>query len=50
MGLTISIFTYAGVFFDDKMNNSTPYLTISCSLIGVFTALYLALKDFISGK
>lgn len=39
--------TFAGQWIDKKMGNAKPYATIVGSLVGIFTGLYIALKDFI---
>lgn len=43
----IGIMTYAGVWLDERREAETPVFTIILSLLGVFAALYVVLKDFI---
>jgi F0F1-type ATP synthase assembly protein I len=50
MGGVIFAFNYAGRYLDVKFQTETPWFNISLSLIGVFTGMYLALKDFIIQK
>lgn len=47
MGITIGAGTYLGNFLDEKATTSKPYYTVAFSLISVFAALYLFLKDLI---
>jgi ATP synthase protein I len=38
---------WAGVKLDDRFQTSKPVFTIVLSVLGVFAALYVVLKDFI---
>ncbi|MGI6321672.1 MAG: AtpZ/AtpI family protein [Bacteroidales bacterium] len=42
--------TFGGLKLDQYLENKFPIFTLSLSLIAVFTALYIALKDFIKRK
>lgn len=50
MVVIIVIMTYAGVWLDERREAETPVFTLILSLLGVFAALYVALKDFIGKK
>ncbi len=50
MVVIIVIMTFAGVKLDERRATETPVFTILLSLLGVFAALYTALKDFIGKK
>lgn len=50
MGVTIGLGAWGGQKLDQYYNNSTPVYTIVLSLLGIFAALYLVLKDFIKPK
>lgn len=43
----IVIMTLAGVKLDSRRASDTPVFTIILSLLGVFAAIYTAIKDFI---
>lgn len=43
----IVIMTFAGVKLDEKRGSETPVFTLVLSLLGVFAAIYTAIKDFI---
>ncbi len=45
MGLIIGGGTYGGVYLDKKFNLETPVFTIVLSLLSVFTALYIVIKQ-----
>mgnify|MGYP001563585402 FL=1 len=47
MALTIGLGCWGGYKLDEIYNNETPVFTIVLSLISIFAALYLVLKDFI---
>ena len=47
MGLVIGAFVYGGVKLDERRAGETPVFTIILSLFGVFSGIYLAVKDFI---
>lgn len=46
MAAAIAIGSYSGHWLDEKFNTA-PWWFISLSLLGVFTALYITLKEFI---
>jgi len=50
MIVIIVIMTYSGVWLDERREAETPVFTLILSLLGVFAALYFALKDFIGKK
>lgn len=50
MGIVIFIFVWAGKILDQKFMNEKKVFIIIFSLLGVFIALYLALKDFMNFK
>ena len=50
MIIIILVFVWAGKKLDHKYSNDGLVFTIIFSLIGVFIALYVALKDFIHIK
>ena len=50
MAAIILLFSWAGVKLDERMQNEGKLFTIILSLLGVFTGLYIALKDFINKK
>jgi F0F1-type ATP synthase assembly protein I len=43
----ILVFVFIGQKVDEYQKPEKPYYTILLSILGVFAALYLALKDFI---
>lgn len=43
----IVILTLAGVKLDSRRASDTPVFTIILSLLGVFAAIYTAIKDFL---
>lgn len=45
MGLIIGGGTYGGVYLDREFNLETPIFTIILSLLSVFIALYLVIKQ-----
>ena len=47
MGAVIAITVWGGVKLDEMTGNEKPIFTIILSLFGVFTAIYVAIKDFI---
>jgi len=47
MLVIIGLTTWGGVKLDELLEMKTPVFTIILSLLGVFTALYVSLKDFI---
>lgn len=46
----IVIMTFAGVKLDEKRVSEIPVFTLILSLLGVFAAIYFAIKDFIGKK
>ena len=40
--------TFGGRYLDNKYELDTPYFTIFLSILAVFTALYLVLKEALS--
>ena len=50
MAVTIGVGCWGGYKLDQIYNNKTPVFTIVLSLISIFAALYLVLKDFIKPK
>lgn len=47
MVVIIVVMTFAGVKLDSRRASDTPVFTIVLSLLGVFAAIYTAIKDFI---
>lgn len=47
MGIVIAIGVWGGIKLDEFFKFDTPVFTIVLSLLSVFAAIYLALKDFI---
>ena len=50
MGVVIGLTTWGGQKLDTYYKNTTPVFTIVLSLLGIFAALYLVLKDLIKPK
>ena len=50
LGLCITLFTYLGVWLDDKNQTSTPWFTVCFSLLGVGSGLYLSLKPLLKDE
>jgi F0F1-type ATP synthase assembly protein I len=50
MGVIIFITTWGGIKLDKVTGNEKPVFTIILSLLGVFTAIWIAIKDFIIKK
>ena len=48
MGVIIGLFTWLGVYLDEKYNNKTPWWTLCLSLFGVASGLYLMIKEVIN--
>lgn len=46
MGIVILLGALAGRQLDAYFHTPKPYLTVLCSLLAIFAALYLTLKDF----
>mgnify|MGYP005838357435 FL=1 len=47
MVVIIVVMTFAGVKLDSRRASDTPVFTLILSLLGVFAAIYTAIKDFI---
>jgi len=47
MGVIIFISVWGGMKLDELSGNETPVFTIVLSLLGVITAIYTSIKDFI---
>jgi len=47
MGVIIFITTWGGIKLDEVAGFSKPVFTIILSLLGVFAAIWVAIKDFI---
>jgi hypothetical protein len=54
MGIQMLVIILAGVFggreLDKLINSTIPYFTVSLSIISVFIAIYLAVKDLLRTK
>lgn len=50
MAAIIGLSAWGGQTLDERAQNQTPVYTIVLSLLGIFAALYLVLKDFIKPK
>lgn len=50
MAAIIGIGSWAGFKLDEYYKNSTPVFTIILSLVSIFAALYVSLKDFLFPK
>ena len=50
MTVIIGLSSFGGQKLDHYFNNKQPVFTIILSLLGIFFALYLVLKDFIRPK
>ena len=50
MGVIIFITTWGGIKLDELAEFKKPVFTIILSLLGVFAAIYVAIKDFIIKK
>jgi ATP synthase protein I len=47
MGVIIAFFTWLGFYLDKKYQTKTPWWTISLSLFGVISSLYIVIKEVI---
>ena len=47
MGVIIGVGVFAGQYLDGVFEFKTPWLTIFLSLVGVFLALYIVIKEVI---
>lgn len=45
MGIIIALGVFGGVKLDKKFNMQNPVFTITLSLLGVFAAMYVVIKD-----
>ena len=45
MGIIILLGALLGRKLDEKFATETPYFTVFCSLLSIFVALYITLKD-----
>ena len=50
LGSSILLFTYLGLWLDDKYPSDQPWFTIFLSLGGVIIGLYLSLKPLIKDE
>ncbi|PBQ33631.1 hypothetical protein CNR22_18225 [Sphingobacteriaceae bacterium] len=50
MAVIIGLSCWGGAKLDEHFKTTTPVYTIILSLLGIGTALYLVLKDFINPK
>ncbi|MBN1387141.1 MAG: AtpZ/AtpI family protein [Bacteroidales bacterium] len=50
MIVIIGLMAFVGVKLDERRGGETPTFTAILSLLGVFAALYVSLKDFIRKK
>jgi len=50
MGVIIFLTTWGGTKLDKLLEFSKPVFTIILSLLGVFAAIWIAIKDFIIKK
>ncbi len=50
MGVIIFLTTWGGIKLDKLLEFSKPVFTIILSLLGVFAAIWIAIKDFIIKK
>lgn len=50
MGVIILVGTYAGIWLDKRMQTETPWFTVGLSLLSIFAALYVSLKDLFTNK
>ncbi len=48
MAVVIVVFTFLGDYLDGVFEFKTPWMTIVCSVLGVFGGLYLVIKEVIS--
>ena len=50
MAVIVTLGALAGQRLDAHFQFETPWMTVLLSLLGVFLALYIVLKDFFIGK
>lgn len=50
MAVTIFLFVFAGMKLDNHFATSQPYYTAGLSLLGVFLALFLVIRQLMSDQ
>jgi uncharacterized membrane protein YeaQ/YmgE (transglycosylase-associated protein family) len=50
MGIIILVGALAGQKLDSRFQTERPYFTVALSLLAIFGALYVTLKDFFTGN
>ncbi len=45
MGIIIGLFTWLGVYLDEKYKNTTAYWTLGLSLFGVVAGLVIVIRE-----
>jgi F0F1-type ATP synthase assembly protein I len=45
MGIIIGLFTWLGVYLDEKYKNTTAYWTLGLSLFGVIAGLVIVIRE-----
>lgn len=50
MGVIILVGALVGQKLDHYFQTERPYLTVATSLLAIFAALYITLKDFLTGN
>jgi hypothetical protein len=50
MHIVMLLFSFGGYKLDQLLNFKAPILTIVLSLLGVFVAIYIAVKDLLKKK
>ena len=50
MLVIMGLFTFGGYQLDKYLGNSIPGFTVGLSLLGIFSAFYLTLKDLLKGN
>jgi F0F1-type ATP synthase assembly protein I len=45
MGIIIGLFTWLGVYLDEKYKNTTAYWTVGLSLLGVLVGLVIVIRE-----
>jgi len=50
MAVIIGLAAWGGKILDTHYSNETPYFTIGLSLLGIFGALYLTIRDVIKSS
>jgi ATP synthase protein I len=50
LAITVGVMVFVGIWLDNKFNTN-PWLTVTCSFVGIFAALYSFIKTVLkSGK